>query len=88
MRISSFEAHTNEQVDAVLKQLMNHQQVRGLVLDLRDDPGGLLEVVVQIANRFISDGLIVSTKGRFTRRTRTWRFRSTTCRGRCRWRCW
>ena len=66
IRISSFEAHTHEQVDVVLKDLLNHQHVRGLIIDLRDDPGGLLDVVVQIANQFITDGLIVSTKGKYT----------------------
>ncbi len=66
IRISSFEGHTAEQVDQALKELLNHHRMRGLILDLRDDPGGLLDVVVQIANRFIRDGMIVSTKGKYT----------------------
>jgi len=66
LRISSFEAHTAEHLDNAFKQLMTHHRLRGLILDVRDNPGGLLKVVVEVANRFISDGVIVSTKGRHT----------------------
>ena len=38
--------------------------MRTLVLDLRGNPGGLLNVAVEIAERFIDDGVIVSTRGR------------------------
>jgi carboxyl-terminal processing protease len=65
VRISSFEGHTHEQLDAAMKDLLNRHQIQGLVLDVRDNPGGLLDVVVQIANRFLSGGRIVSTQGRY-----------------------
>lgn len=66
IRISSFEGHTSEQVDNALKQLLYRDNMRGLIIDVRDNPGGLLPVVVEIANRFISEGVIVSTEGRNT----------------------
>lgn len=66
IRISNFGGHTAEQVDAALKDLIHRDHMRALVLDLRDNPGGMLHIVVQIANRFIGDGVIVSTKGKHT----------------------
>ena len=39
-------------------------EIRGLVLDLRNDPGGLLEQAVRVADRFLREGVVVSTEGR------------------------
>lgn len=64
VRILSFEGRTSEDFREVVDRLYREQQIKGLVLDVRDDPGGLLHEVVSIASRFISDGLIVSIKGR------------------------
>jgi carboxyl-terminal processing protease len=66
VRILNFESHTAEQLHAVLQPLFAHHRIRGLIIDVRNNPGGLLEVVVSIANRFLSEGLIVSTRGRNT----------------------
>jgi carboxyl-terminal processing protease len=52
-------AELRTQVDSVL-----HQGARGLVLDLRENPGGLLNEAVNVASIFIPDGTIVSTAGR------------------------
>jgi carboxyl-terminal processing protease len=52
-------AELRTQVESVL-----HQGARGLVLDLRDNPGGLLNEAVNVASIFIPDGTIVSTAGR------------------------
>jgi carboxyl-terminal processing protease len=52
-------AELKTQVEAVL-----HQGARGLILDLRDNPGGLLNEAVNVASIFIPDGTIVSTAGR------------------------
>ncbi|RTZ90515.1 MAG: peptidase S41 [Deltaproteobacteria bacterium] len=66
IRITQFQERTdNDFVKAVqdLKKKSNNQ-ISGLILDLRNNPGGLLNQAVKIADRFISQGLIVSIKGR------------------------
>ena len=55
--------------------------MRTLVLDLRGNPGGLLNVAVEIAERFIDDGVIVSTRGRASGQSQVLR-----ASGRARWR--
>lgn len=66
VRILSFEGKTAEQFHAIVQDLLVRHRIRGLILDVRDNPGGMLEVVVTIANRFLTEGTIVSTKGRQT----------------------
>lgn len=65
IRISSFIQNTTEELKRALVELKG-QGMRGLVLDLRDNPGGLLGAAVEISDLFINEGLIVSTKGRNT----------------------
>lgn len=66
IKISSFQSSTPAGVNNALKTLKqkNHGPLRGLVLDLRDDPGGLLMSAVSVASIFINHGTIVYTKGR------------------------
>jgi carboxyl-terminal processing protease len=66
VRISSFQESTGEELQNILKDKSN--TIRGLVLDLRDNPGGLLDQAVQVADLFIESGLIVSTVGRDNQR--------------------
>ncbi len=61
IRISSFDAVTDEQFEKAYDDLMN-QNVKGLVLDLRNNPGGLLDVVCNIADIFVPEGNIVYTE--------------------------
>ncbi len=63
IRITAFSRDTAEEVERALKDLKS-QQMRGLVIDLRFNPGGLLKSATDISDLFISEGLIVSTKGR------------------------
>ena len=65
-RISTFQADTGLELDRKLQQAMqqNEGEVKGLVLDLRSNPGGLLNAAVEAADLFLDDGLIVSTRGR------------------------
>ncbi|MHB1558133.1 MAG: S41 family peptidase [Isosphaeraceae bacterium] len=65
VRISSFVRDTAEDLKKVLDQLKD-QGMRGLVLDLRDDPGGLLSAAIEVVDLFLDRGEIVSTKGRNT----------------------
>ncbi|HEU0264828.1 MAG TPA: S41 family peptidase [Geobacterales bacterium] len=72
LRISQFQERTSEDFIAALESLkqQNKGELRGLVIDLRNNPGGLLDQAIQISNRFIgqdvNDSLIVSTRGRGT----------------------
>lgn len=65
LRITNFREQTYDDVCAALDKLESGQMpLRGLVFDLRDNPGGLLEQAVNIADIFIDEGPIVSIKGR------------------------
>jgi len=64
IRISNFQAATTKDVKSALRSLMKKNQPQGLVLDLRNNPGGLLDQAVKIADLFLDKGVIVSTKGR------------------------
>jgi carboxyl-terminal processing protease len=63
LAITSFSEQTPEEMDHAVEALWE-QGVRSLVIDLRGNVGGVLSSAVRIANRFIAEGLIVSTEGR------------------------
>jgi len=66
IRVTQFTEHTIKQLQDALDQLRD-QQVRGLILDLRFDPGGMLEAAVAVSDMFLPAGhTIVSIKGRTT----------------------
>lgn len=65
VRITSFMETTAEDLDKALLPLINSKDgLRGIVLDLRFNPGGLLNAGVEVADRFLESGAIVSTRGR------------------------
>ena len=64
LRISSFQASTAADFVKQLDTLQQAAPLKGLVLDLRSNPGGLLVGAVQIADELLDKGVIVSTKGR------------------------
>jgi len=64
IRVSNFQATTTKDVRSALKSLRKKHPIQGLVLDLRNNPGGLLDQAVKVADIFIDKGIIVSTKGR------------------------
>src|SRR5690554_3832271 len=64
LRITQFQNNTGEEVRRSLKTLTDKDELKGLVLDLRNNPGGVLQSAVEVADAFLSDGLIVYTKGR------------------------
>ena len=66
LRISSFQANTGLDLERKLKELIAQQAspFKGLVLDLRSNPGGLLNAAVEAADAFLDKGVIVSTRGR------------------------
>ena len=65
VRVSQFQEHTGENLVKALAALYKQGQLKGLVLDLRNDPGGLLNGAVGIASAFLpAQALVVSTDGR------------------------
>lgn len=64
LRVTQFQIATAENFRKELKQLRESEGFEGLILDLRNNPGGLLTSAISIADVFIDEGLIVSTKGR------------------------
>ncbi|EIK96809.1 carboxyl-terminal protease [Pseudomonas sp. M47T1] len=66
IRITQFQVKTGEEVSKALAKLRkdNGKKLNGLVLDLRNNPGGVLQAAVEVVDHFISSGLIVYTKGR------------------------
>lgn len=63
VHLTGFQKSSSEELDKAIVAL-KRQGMRSLVLDLRGNPGGLLNVAVEIAERFIEQGVIVSTRGR------------------------
>lgn len=63
IRIVQFTEHTVADLRKVVERLQN-DVARGLVLDLRDNPGGLLRSAVEVSDLFLTEGRIVSTKNR------------------------
>jgi carboxyl-terminal processing protease len=65
-RISQFSETTGDDLTAALKDLRkrNGAPLEGLVLDMRDNPGGVLEAAVAVADTFLDSGVIVTAKGR------------------------
>lgn len=67
LRISSFQSRTAEQLKKALKSLLKenkNQPLKGLILDLRNNPGGVLNGSVDVCDVFLDKGLIVYTQGR------------------------
>ena len=66
LRISSFQSHTVEGLHKAIDQLKqdNNNQLKGIILDLRNNPGGILNAAVGVTDMFINKGLIVYTEGR------------------------
>jgi carboxyl-terminal processing protease len=61
IRITSFSNNTTDRFDEAVRQ-MRREGLSGLILDLRFNPGGLLDEAVSIANRFVPEGVIVKTE--------------------------
>ncbi|MBU0807836.1 MAG: S41 family peptidase [Gammaproteobacteria bacterium] len=66
IRITQFQVNSGEEVGKALAKLRkdNGKKLRGLVLDLRNNPGGVLQAAVEVTDHFLKKGLIVYTEGR------------------------
>src|ERR1700691_1440711 len=66
IRVTTFQENTGEGVEKAIEEFdsKDHGKIKGVVFDLRDNPGGLLNQAVKVSNDFLDGGLIVSTQGR------------------------
>ena len=64
VRVSSFQANTGKDVRGAIQRLQGQGALKGLILDLRNNPGGLLDQAVRVSDLFLTKGMIVYTKGR------------------------
>ena len=67
VRISEFQANTGQDLLDALAKLQKDEALKGLVLDLRNNPGGVLQAAVAVSDAFLDEGLIVYTEGRIAR---------------------
>ena len=64
VRIAQFRSRTGDKFERAVRALAVEQPLQGMVLDLRNNPGGLLQTSVAVADALLTDGLIVYTEGR------------------------
>ena len=65
LKLSNFSRSAGDEVRSALRELKNKKEIKSIVLDLRGNPGGLLDVAVDICDKFLKkDLLIVSTRGK------------------------
>ena len=70
IRLKSFNENSDKQFLNIIKKYEKSNEVTGYILDLRNNPGGLLTQAINITDFFLDDGEIVSTKGRLVSETR------------------
>lgn len=74
IRISAFQERTGADLRKAISKLKkeNNKKIKGLVLDLRNNPGGLLSAAVEVSDAFLEDGVVVSIRGRNQSNTTTY----------------
>ena len=72
IRLTSFNENSSNQIKNKLKELGKDNNIKGYILDLRNNPGGLLTQAIKISDFFLDNGEIVSTKGRKSSENRKW----------------
>ena len=72
IRLTQFNENSSEQIEDKIKSLEKNQNVKAYILDLRNNPGGLLSQAIRISDFFLDNGEIVSTKSRKTSENRKW----------------
>ena len=71
VRISNFQKRTAKDLKSALEDVEKDGELKGLILDLRNNPGGLLSQAIEVSDVFLDSGVIVSTKGRDSRQNIT-----------------
>jgi len=72
LRLTSFNENSGDQIKKKIKEFNKKNNLKGYILDLRNNPGGLLSQAIKITDFFLDDGEIVSTKGRKKSENRKW----------------
>ena len=72
LRLTSFNENSSNQIKEKIKKFKNEKKINKFILDLRNNPGGLLSQAIKIADFFLDDGEIVSTKSRKSFENRKW----------------
>ena len=72
LRLTSFNENSSNQIKEKIKKFKNEKKINKFILDLRNNPGGLLSQAIKIADFFLDDGEIVSTKSRKSSENRKW----------------
>ena len=72
IRLTSFNENSGEQIKEKIKDLENKKKVKAYILDLRNNPGGLLSQAIRITDYFLDNGEIVSTKSRKASENKKW----------------
>ena len=72
IRLTSFNENSSEQIKNKINDLEENQNVNAYILDLRNNPGGLLSQAIRISDFFLDNGEIVSTKGKKSSENRKW----------------
>ena len=72
IRLTSFNENSGRQIERAIKNLEKDKNVKSYILDLRNNPGGLLSQAIKISDFFLENGEIVSTKSRKDSENRKW----------------
>ena len=72
IRLTSFNENSDNQIKKKIKEFKKNKKIEGYILDLRNNPGGLLGQAIKISDFFLDDGEIVSTKGRKKNENQKW----------------
>ena len=72
IRLTSFNDNSGEQIEDKIKELNKNDNLNAYILDLRNNPGGLLSQAIKISDFFLDNGEIVSTKSRKASENRKW----------------
>ena len=72
IRLTSFNENSDDQIKNKIKEFKKNKKIEGYILDLRNNPGGLLGQAIKISDFFLDDGEIVSTKGRKKNENQKW----------------
>jgi carboxyl-terminal processing protease len=73
VRLTQFQSRTYTDLNRRMKELKKKHEIKGLVLDLRNNPGGLLQQAVKVSDYFLKSGLIVYTDGRIKKQNKSYK---------------